>query len=55
MPLSILFWLFMILAVILTGFWGWQPANRIGGAVLLLFFLAVACLGWRIFGPVVHG
>lgn len=55
MPLGIFFWILLILAVLLTGFWGWAaPANRLGAGAWLLFFLALVCLGWKVFGPVVQ-
>lgn len=57
MALSLLFWLLMLLWLILGavpivrgGDRGWQG---IGSA--LLPFLAVAVLGWTVFGPAIQG
>lgn len=55
MPLGVLFWVLWVFGLILVGFWGWQPPNRLGAGAWLLFWLALGCCGWRLFGPVVSG
>lgn len=56
MTLQLLFWLLMILWA-LFGIAPTFPADRanlrpFGGSLLL--FAVVACLGWQVFGPVLH-
>jgi hypothetical protein len=63
MTLSLLFWLLMLLWLIFGAFplvrgdVPGEPAKRswsgMGGA--LLPFLAVAVLGWHVFGPAIQG
>ena len=53
MSVAVLFWILMLLWL-LYGVWtswpDWRPA---GGNILL--WVIVALLGWRIFGPMIHG
>jgi hypothetical protein len=57
MPLNILFWVIYILALIVS-WWGYyEPAQpnwgrRFGGAIA--FWALVGILGWRVFGPAVR-
>ena len=58
MTLTILFWMIYILAL-LFGFWSNYEANqplwlkRAGGHLVL--WLLVGIIGYRIFGPPIHG
>lgn len=57
MPLSILFWVLMVIWL-LFGFWSYRipgqpyPWER-GGAHLLIWVL-LAILGWQVFGPAIR-
>lgn len=57
MPLNILFWVIYILAL-LVSWWGYyEPANtawvrRAGGLTVL--WVLVGILGWRVFGPAIR-
>jgi putative Ca2+/H+ antiporter (TMEM165/GDT1 family) len=54
MPLSILFWVLMILWVIFAVWTTW-PDHKKSGAHLLLFLLLLV-LGWAVFGePIQNG
>jgi hypothetical protein len=57
MPLNILFWVIYLLAL-LVSWWGYytpgQPWFRPFGGALAIWVL-VGILGWRVFGPAVHG
>jgi hypothetical protein len=58
MPYELLFWIIMLF-LILFGFasngnptffgaWGWLPSS-------LLLWVLLALLGWKVFGPALHG
>lgn len=49
MPMSLLFWILMLLSLIF-GFGPWWPT---GGRLLL--FVLLALLGWKTFGPPLRG
>lgn len=49
MPVSIAFWVLMLIWLVF-GFWSAWPNLRAGGPNLLLFIL-LAILGWAQFGP----
>jgi hypothetical protein len=57
MPISILFWVIYVVAI-LIGFWSsYEPAQplwfrRAGGYLAL--WLLVGILGWHVFGPVIR-
>ena len=58
MPIGILFWVIYVIAI-LFGVWSnYDAANELwfrrAGAYLVLWIL-VGIIGWRVFGPVVHG
>jgi len=58
MPLSVLFWLLMILWLILGVAWpAWKcpPEARVGHVGGVLLFAVIACLGWRVFGEAIQG
>lgn len=54
MPLSILFWVLMVIWLVF-GWWGLQPTappwSRFGGS--LLNFVLFAILGWAVFGAAI--
>lgn len=56
MPLSILFWVVYLIAIIFS-YWAYyvpgQPFSRPFGGVLAIWLL-VGILGWSVFGPVVR-
>jgi hypothetical protein len=65
MSAGLLFWILMIFAVFwgfyllmsFAVFWGFYsnwPNWKAGGFNLLLFLL-LALLGWKVFGPAIHG
>jgi hypothetical protein len=59
MTIGFLFWLLMILWLVFGLWWNWTPAppnDRRGfvGNVLLLFVL-LFLLGWKVFGFVIQG
>jgi len=54
MTIGLLFWILMLLWLILIivphwGVWGWG----FGGG--LLGWIIIALLGWKVFGPMIHG
>lgn len=57
MPLSILFWVIYIIALI-VGFWGYyEPAapgwpRRAGGHIVI--WILIGLLGWHVFGPAIR-
>lgn len=54
MPISVLFWVLMVLWFIFSSWNGFLAGDKkvIGGN--LLMFALFAILGWRVFGPVVQ-
>lgn len=58
MQLSLLFWILMLLWLVLGVAPNWPSGNQaswrpFGGSLLL--FVLIAMLGWKTFGPAVHG
>lgn len=53
MSIGMLFWIIMILGFIF-GAWASWPNWKQGGPYLPVFIL-LALLGWKVFGPAVHG
>jgi len=57
MPAGILFWVIFFVALLFSGFAGYQapPADRwrFWGTTLVIFIL-LALLGWKTFGPVIQ-
>lgn len=57
MNTSLLFWILMLLYLV-AGLWANWPvsgANAKAGAGTVLVFVLLAVLGWKVFGPAVHG
>lgn len=48
MPLSIAFWVLMLLWLAFGLWWGWPNHGPVGSTILL--FLLFAILGWKVFG-----
>lgn len=59
MTLGLAFWILMLLWLVFGLAWNWPggptvgPYGPIGNALLL--FLLLLLLGWRVFGPPLHG
>jgi len=53
MTLGLAFWILMLLALIFSSWVSW-PNQRLIGSNLLLWFLLLL-LGWKVFGPPIHG
>ncbi len=57
MPLSFVFWLIYLLALIFSiwGYYPFTPTNYrpFGGSILL--FILVGLLGWKVFGFMIQG
>lgn len=57
MTLSLLFWLLMLLWAFFGVFPTWpaagQPYRPFAGSLLL--FVLIGMLGWKVFGPAIHG
>lgn len=51
MPLTIFFWLLMVLWLLFGIFSGPGPFFARGNACNIIIFLLVGLLGWQIFGP----
>ncbi len=60
MTLGLAYWILMLLWLVLGVYWSWPatPGHPAGywplGGNLLLFILLVL-LGWKVFGPPIHG
>ena len=55
MPLGLAFWILMFLWLVGGLWWGrWQQGSAVWGPDLLLFIL-IGILGWKNFGPMIHG
>ncbi len=56
MPISILFWVLMIIALLFGGWRGWSdaPSRPFYGFGLLLWVL-LFLLGWEVFGFILQG
>jgi len=54
MTLSLLFWILMLLWIVLWLVFSWPIGYRAAFPNLLLFAL-LAILGWKVFGPAIHG
>jgi hypothetical protein len=55
MPAGILFWVLMILTIVFAGAPLYAPGNRwFAIGPWICFVLAVAILGWKIFGGVIQ-
>ena len=61
MTLGLAYWILMLLWLVLGMWWAWPPAVQPGyhvwfplGSTLLIFILFLL-LGWRVFGPPIHG
>jgi hypothetical protein len=57
MPIGILFWGLVIIALVFNGMWwrngvNWQYGLRGSG---LLFFVLIFLLGWQVFGFILQG
>jgi hypothetical protein len=57
MPIGILYWMLIILAVLFSGYWNFGRAE--GGnwgwfGVNLLQLVLFALIGWKLFGPVLQ-
>lgn len=55
MNLSLLFWVVMLLALLMGGL---SASNRLGSKIPswsggLLYWVALACLGWEVFGSAI--
>jgi len=58
MSIGLIFWIIMIIWLIfaLAWNWGWAqvaPHGPMGNSILL--FVLFLLLGWRVFGPPIHG
>lgn len=53
MSFALCFWVLMLFALVF-GFWNWGPAPRAIAGWLLPWFLFLL-LGWKVFGPPLHG
>lgn len=53
MTLALLFWILMLIWLV-VGVWRDWPNYPVAGSNLLLF-LVIGVLGWRVFGPAIHG
>ena len=49
MSKGLMFWIIMLVGLIFGGWWGWP--NRTALGVGLVIFIAVALIGWQVFGP----
>lgn len=53
MNISLLFWILM-LVVLIFGLWvGWAGGYRVFGP-WVLYWVLLALLGWKVFGPAIH-
>lgn len=60
MPISLLFWLLMILWFIFGLWWNWPAGNEPRGVAgllgsNLLLFVLLFLIGWKVFGFVIQG
>lgn len=55
MSISLLFWILMLLWLVFGVFPAWDGANFRPFAGGLLLFALIAILGWKTFGPALHG
>lgn len=55
MSFSLLFWIIYIVAVLFGGYVGYAPANRWYLGPFGIVMILVGLLGWKVFGPAVHG
>lgn len=53
MSLAFVFWLIMLLAILFGGYHSWGLWPLFGGNFLVWVLLAL--LGWKVFGPPIHG
>ncbi len=53
MSFSLAYWIVMLIWLVF-GLWSTWPNVRAGGGNLLLFILLVI-VGWKVFGPPLHG
>lgn len=53
MAIGLMFWILMLLWLVLGLWWTWPNYHLVGGNLLL--FILLLLLGWKVFGPPIHG
>lgn len=54
MTIGLCFWILMLIWLVFNVWSTWPLGLKQGGGSLLLF-IVLALLGWKVFGPAIHG
>ena len=53
MSIGLAFWIIMLLWLVFGTWWSWPNHYAVGGNLML--FILLVLLGWKVFGPPIHG